>query len=63
MANHGGNNDNGNRGFASMNDDQQRKIAQKGGEAVSQDRDHISQIGRKGGEASHGNGNQDGRGS
>jgi general stress protein YciG len=46
-----------------MDDDQQRKIAQKGGEAVSQDRDHISQIGRKGGEASHGNGNQDGRGS
>jgi general stress protein YciG len=60
MANQGGNNDNSNRGFASMDDDQQRKIAQKGGEAVSQDRDHMSQIGRKGGEASHGSGNQGG---
>src|SRR4051812_4877338 len=52
--------DTSNRGFASMDDDKQRKIAQKGGEAVSQDRDHMSQIGRKGGEASHGGGNQGG---
>jgi len=49
-----------NRGFASMDDDKQRKIAQKGGEAVSQDRDHMSEIGRKGGEASHGGGNRGG---
>jgi general stress protein YciG len=49
-----------NRGFASMDDDKQRRIAQKGGEAVSQDREHMSEIGRKGGEASHGGGNRGG---
>lgn len=49
-----------NRGFASMDASQQRKIAQKGGEAVSQDRQHMSDIGRRGGEASHG-GNRGGR--
>jgi general stress protein YciG len=56
--NRGGNNQgsNSNRGFASMDDNQQRKIAQKGGEAVSQNREHMSEIGRKGGEASHGGG-------
>ena len=54
--NSGSNNDNSNRGFASMDDDKQRKIAQKGGEAVSQDREHMSQIGRRGGEHSHGGG-------
>ena len=55
--NQGGNQgSNSNRGFASMDDSQQRKIAQKGGEAVSQDRQHMSDIGRKGGEASHGGG-------
>jgi uncharacterized protein len=43
-----------------MDDDKQRKIAQKGGEAVSQDREHMSEIGRKGGEHSHGGGNQGG---
>ena len=69
MANQGSNQgNNSNRGFASMDDDQQRKIAQKGGEAVSQDREHMSEIGRKGGEASGGGnrggnqgGNQGGR--
>ena len=40
-----------NRGFASMDAETQRKIAQKGGEAVSRDREHMSMIGRKGGEA------------
>lgn len=45
----------GNRGFASMDAEQQRRIAQKGGEAVSQNRQHMSAIGRKGGEASGGN--------
>ena len=59
MANQGGNNDNSNRGFASMDDDKQRKIAQKCGEAVSQDREHMSEIGRKGGEA---RGRKQGRG-
>jgi len=39
----------------------QRKIAQKGGEAVSRDREHMSMIGRKGGEAS-GGGNRGNRG-
>lgn len=43
-----------NRGFASMDAEQQRRIAQKGGEAVSQNRQHMSAIGRKGGEASGG---------
>jgi general stress protein YciG len=52
--------DTSNRGFASMDDDKQRKIAQKGGEAVSQDREHMSEIGRKGGEASHGGGSHGG---
>jgi general stress protein YciG len=66
-----------NRGFASMNPEQQREIAskggkaahqqgvahewssdearqagKKGGETVSQDRDHMSAIGQKGGQAS-----------
>jgi len=38
-----------------MDEEKQRKIAQKGGEAVSRDREHMSEIGRKGGEASGGN--------
>ena len=42
----------GGQGFANMSEEEQRKIAQKGGEAVSKDRDHMSEIGRKGGEAS-----------
>ena len=41
-----------NRGFASMDPEQQRAIARKGGEAVSGNRDHMSEIGKKGGEAS-----------
>ena len=40
------------RGFASMDPEQQRKIARKGGEAVSGNRQHMAAIGRKGGEAS-----------
>jgi general stress protein YciG len=40
------------QGFAAMDPEQQREIARKGGEAVSEDRDHMSEIGRKGGEAS-----------
>lgn len=43
-----------NRGFASMDPEQQRRIASKGGEAVSKNREHMAQIGRKGGENSHG---------
>ncbi|GAB3366669.1 hypothetical protein GCM10027431_08990 [Lysobacter rhizosphaerae] len=45
-------NHSGGRGFAGMDQEQQRRIAQKGGEAVSRDRQHMSEIGRKGGEAS-----------
>jgi hypothetical protein len=41
-----------NRGFASMDAAQQREIARMGGEAVSGNREHMAQIGRKGGEAS-----------
>lgn len=44
-----------NRGFASMNQEQQRAIARKGGEAVSENRAHMAEIGRKGGEASGNN--------
>lgn len=40
------------RGFASMNREQQRAIASKGGKAVSGNREHMAAIGRKGGEAS-----------
>jgi general stress protein YciG len=47
------------RGFAGMDEEQQRRIAQKGGEAVSRDRQHMSEIGRKGGAAS-GGGNRQG---
>jgi general stress protein YciG len=54
-----------NRGFAAMDPREQREIARKGGAAVSQDREHMAAIGRKGGEASGGGnrgGNQGGRG-
>ena len=54
------------RGFASMNEDEQREIACKGGESVpeekrsfSQDRELAAEAGRKGGEAS-GGGNRGG---
>lgn len=41
----------GERGFAAMDPAQQKSIASKGGQAVSQNREHMSEIGRKGGEA------------
>lgn len=66
MANNDGNNGGrSNRGFAAMDPREQREIARKGGAAVSQDREHMAAIGRKGGEASGGGnrgGNQGGRG-
>ena len=40
-----------NRGFAAMDEKQQKEIAKKGGEAVSKNREHMAQIGKKGGEA------------
>jgi uncharacterized protein len=39
-----------------------REAGRKGGEAVSQDREHMAEIGRKGGEASHGGGGSGGGG-
>ncbi|QSJ18772.1 stress-induced protein [Nostoc sp. UHCC 0702] len=70
--------DTSNRGFASMDEDKQREIASKGGQAahekgtaheftseeareagrkggetVSQDREHMAEIGREGGKNSH----------
>ena len=67
MANNNDGNNGGrsNRGFAAMDPREQREIARKGGEAVSQDREHMAAIGRKGGEASGGGnrgGNQGNRG-
>lgn len=47
-----------NRGFASMDPEQQRQIARKGGEAVSGNREHMAEIGKKGGEASGGRKNR-----
>jgi len=42
------------RGFAAMDEQKQREIARKGGETVSRNRQHMAQIGRKGGMNSHG---------
>lgn len=41
-----------NRGFASMDKEQQREIARKGGLVISQNRQHMATIGAKGGENS-----------
>jgi len=40
------------RGFAGLDPEERRRIAEKGGETVSKDREHMSEIGRKGGESS-----------
>jgi uncharacterized protein len=42
------------RGFAAMSPEQQREIARKGGLTVSRNRRHMAEIGRIGGERSHG---------
>jgi uncharacterized protein len=42
------------RGFAAMSSEQQREIARKGGLTVSRNRRHMADIGRIGGEHSHG---------
>lgn len=47
-----------NRGFAAMDQDKAREIQSKGGKTVSQDREHMAQIGRIGGEHSHGGDNR-----
>lgn len=41
----------GKRGFAAMDPAAQREIAHEGGRAVSRDRKHMSEIGRRGAEA------------
>lgn len=61
MAKNYATNENGNggrrrRGFAAMSPDQQREIARKGGQTVSNNREYMAEIGRKGGIASHGGG-------
>lgn len=38
--------------------EQHADAGRKGGESVSQDREHMSEIGKKGGESSHGGGSQ-----
>lgn len=40
------------KGFASMNPEQRKEIARKGGQAVSYNKEHMAAIGRKGGLAS-----------
>lgn len=73
MANNQGNNRGGNqgsgRGFASMDEEQQRRIASEGGKAAHRSghahefsSQEAREAGRKGGQASHGSGNQGGRG-
>ena len=37
------------RGFASLDPEKQKEIARKGGLAVSQNREYMAEIGRKGG--------------
>lgn len=61
MANQGGNQSGGDtskRGFASMDDDKQKDIASKGGQAsggnFKNDPERASEAGKKGGESSHG---------
>jgi general stress protein YciG len=46
------------RGFAGMDAEKRRLIARKGGQAVSRNRQHMSEIGRRGGVASGGAGKQ-----
>ena len=59
------NNNTSNRGFASMDEEQQREIASKGGQSqgkennpgnFANDRRKASEAGKKGGQASHGGG-------
>jgi general stress protein YciG len=60
MANQGGNQggDTSKRGFASMDDDKQKEIASKGGQAsggnFKNDPERASEAGKKGGENSNG---------
>lgn len=40
-----------NRGLASADDRTREEVSRKGGQAVSQDREHMAEIGRRGGQA------------
>lgn len=40
------------RGFASMDENKLKEIARKGGQSVSQNREYMAEIGRRGGIAS-----------
>ena len=46
------------RGLASADEQTRQRVAREGGTTVSRDRKHMSEIGRKGGENSHGGGRQ-----
>lgn len=50
------------RGFASKDNAQQRRMARTGGEAVRRDRQHMSELGRRGGAFSRGGGRRRGTG-
>lgn len=43
-----------------FNSEKAREAGRKGGESVSQDKEHMAEIGRKGGESSGGGGNNNG---
>lgn len=47
----GGEAEHSERGLEAANEQTRERVARAGGEAVSQDREHMSEIGRKGGEA------------
>ena len=50
------------RGLASANPEVRARVASAGGTAVSQDRKHMSEIGRMGGQNSHANRSQGSQG-
>lgn len=41
------------RGLANADEETKQRVSSQGGKAVSQDTGHMSEIGRKGGKASH----------
>lgn len=49
-----------NRGLANADQRTREEVARKGGEAVSRNKEHMAEIGKKGGEHSHGGGRHEG---
>ena len=49
-----------NRGLANADQKTREQVARKGGEAVSRNKEHMAEIGKKGGEHSHGGGRNEG---